>query len=103
MIEILNKFYIISLRVRSWCQSFSQLPEARFLRPTLLLTRYETLVETVYSSFGASAVATRFVLEDPEAGSAFADGSLLLSGWLCGSEVVVGSLELSGSFFKKDY
>ena len=76
-----------------------KLPEARFLRPILLLTRYETLVDTVYSSFGASAVATRFVFDAPDAGSGFEDGSLLLSGSLFGSAVDEGSLELSGSFF----
>jgi hypothetical protein len=79
---------------------------ARFLRPVTELTRYETLVETVYSSlddgiFGNAAevcdgAATRFDFEEPRAsGSAF----LLLLGSEVGSGLLLGSgsLTLDGS------
>jgi hypothetical protein len=73
---------------------------SRFLLPVAVLTRYDTLVETVYSSFesailGFCGAATRFDFDDPKAsGSSDFD---LAFGSLDGSGSDLGSLEGSGS------
>lgn len=90
---------------------------ARFRLPVTVLTRYETLVETVYSSFESGIFdesdfgeATRFDFVDPEARGSIDLGSLLgsLEGSLFGSEAgsaLAGSLlgsedgSLAGSDF----
>lgn len=68
---------------------------ARFRLPVTVLTRYETLVETVYSSFEDGIFderdlgeATRFDFEDPDARGSIDFGSLWgsLEGSLFGSE-----------------
>lgn len=84
---------------------------ARFRLPVTVLTRYETLVETVYSSLdegmlGVCGAATRFDFEDPSARGSrdFAEGSLLGSGSLFGSDdgSLFGSELGSGSLLGSD-
>ena len=69
---------------------------ARFFLPVTVLTLYETLVDTVYSSFesailGDCGAATRFDFDEPNASGSrdFPEGSLL--GSLLGSDDVSGS------------
>lgn len=84
---------------------------SRFLLPVTELTRYETLVETVYSSFesrifgvcGVCGAATRFDFDDPKASGSMDFPFLTcavfgsLAGSLDGSEIVFGSPLGSGS------